>query len=356
MPPFLQFLIRRLLLVPVTLFIITIVLYGGVMLTPADARADLYIPKTNRALTDEQYERMIKIIVRTHHLEDPLPIQYAYWVKSLFESGWGYSPSLRDEVLPSLLRRTPATAELTLYSLLFFVPLGLLSGAISGWRQEKWFDAGFRGTAFFGTSIPSFILAIIFIAIFYVQLDWFAPARLSNPTKFEIQEESYRKPTGFITVDALVNGRYDIFEEALRHLAMPVMTLSLYHWATLGRLTRSTIIETRKKEYIISARARGVAERRVLWRHAFRNALAPALTSMGLSAASLLTGVFVVEIIFGINGVSEVITKATSGIPDAPAALGFAVYSVVMVLVLMFILDVVQAILDPRVRAEVLGL
>jgi peptide/nickel transport system permease protein len=356
MPPFLQFIIRRLLLIPVSLFIITVILYGGVMLTPAEARAALYVPNTNRMMTEEQYRRMIDIIIRDHHLEEPLPIQYVFWVKSLFEGGWGYSPSLRDEVLPSLLHRTPATAELTLYSLLLFVPLGLLSGAISGWRQEKWFDTGFRGIAFISTSIPSFILALIFIAIFYVQLDWFAPARVSNQTRFEIRDDSYRKPTGFITLDALVNGRYDIFEEALRHLAMPVMTLSLYHWATLGRLTRSTIIETRKKEYIVSARARGVVERRVLWHHAFRNALAPALTSMGLSAASLLTGVFVVEIIFGINGVSEVITKATSGIPDAPAALGFAVYSVIMVLILMFVLDLVQAILDPRVRAEVFGL
>ena len=355
MPPFLQFLIRRLLLVPVSLIIITIVLYGGVMLTPPDARAELYVPNTNRQMTEEQYKRMIRIIIRNHHLEDPLPVQYVFWIKSLFEGGWGYSPSLRDEVLPSLLRRTPATAELTLFSLILIVPLGLLSGAISGWRQGKTFDTGFRGIAFMGTSIPPFILALIFIAVFYVQLDWFAPARVSNQTRFEILEENYRKPTGFITVDALVNGRYDIFEEALRHLAMPAMTLALYHWATLGRITRSTIIETRKKEYIISARARGVIERRVLWRHAFRNALAPALTSMGLSAASLLTGVFVVEIIFGINGVSEVITKATSGVPDAPAALGFAVYSVIIVLVLMFVLDVVQALLDPRVRAEVLG-
>jgi peptide/nickel transport system permease protein len=356
MPPFLQFLIRRLLLVPVSLLIISVILYGGVMLTPPDARAALYMPNTRRQMTDEQYQRIIKTLIRDHHLEDPLPIQYAYWIKSLFKGGWGYSPSLRDEVLPSLLRRTPATAELTLFSLLLFVPLGLLAGAISGWRQGKWFDTGFRGTAFMGTSIPPFILALIFIAVFYVQLDWFAPARVSYQTRFEIQVESYKKPTGFITIDALVNGRYDIFEEALRHLAMPAMTLSLYHWATLGRLTRSTIIETRKKEYIVSARARGFVERRVLWRHAFRNALAPALTSIGLSAASLLTGVFVVEIIFGINGISEVITKAMSGIPDAPAALGFAIYSVIMVLVLMFILDVVQAILDPRVRAEVLGL
>lgn len=356
MPPFLQFLVRRLLLVPVSLFIITLALYGGVMLTPPEARAELYMLKSNSRLTEKQYQQLIEVNIRRHHLRDPLPIQYAYWIKSLFEGGWGFSPSLRDEVLPSLLRRTPATAELTLYSLLLFIPLGLLSGTISGWRKGSWLDSGFRGTAFIGTSIPSFILAIALIAIFYVQLDWFAPARLSNQTKYEIQGEDFKKPTGFITVDALANGRYDIFEEALRHLAMPVITLSLFHWATLGRLIRSTIIETRKKEYIISARARGVVERRVLWRHAFRNALAPALTSVGLSASTLLTGVFIVEIIFGINGVSEVITKATSGIPDASAALGFAVYSVIMVLVLMFILDVAQAILDPRVRAEVLGL
>jgi len=356
MPPFLQFLIRRLLLIPVSLFVITIMLYGGVMLTPPDARAVLYMPKTNRELTEEQYQRMIDIIIRNRHLEDPLPIQYAFWIKSLFEGSWGYSPTLKGEVLPSLLRRTPATAELTLYSLLLFVPLGLFAGAVSGWRQGKWFDTGFRGAAFLGTSIPPFILALIFIAVFYVQLDWFAPERLSYQTRAEMQADSFKKPTGFITFDALANGRYDIFAEALRHLAMPAMTLSLYHWATLGRLTRSTILETRKKEYIVSARARGFVERRVLWRHAFRNALAPALTSIGLSAASLLTGVFVVEIIFGIYGISEVITMAMSGIPDAPAALGFAVYSVIMVLVLMFILDVVQAFLDPRVRAEVLGL
>jgi len=355
MPPFLQFLIRRLFVIPVSLLIITFVLYSGAMLTPPESRARLYMPNTQRMMTEEQEQRLINIIIRDHHLEDPLPIQYAFWIKSLFDSSWGYSPSLRDEVLPSLLRRTPATAELTLFSLLLFVPLGLLIGAISGWKQGKSFDTGFRGAAFLGTSIPPFILALIFVAVFYVQLNWFAPNRLSNTTRYETQDESYRSPTGFVTVDALINGRYDIFEEALRHLAMPAVTLALYHWATLGRLTRSTIIETRKKEYIISARARGFIERRVLWRHAFRNALAPALTSMGLSAASLMTSIFVVEIIYGFNGVSEIITKAMSGIPDTPAALGFAVYSVILVLVLMFVLDVAQALFDPRVRTEVLG-
>jgi len=157
-----------------------------------------------------------------------------------------------------------------------------------------------------------------------------------------------------LTVDSLLNGRFDIFADAWRHLAMPIFTLSLYHWATLGRVTRATIILERDKEYITSARARGVAERKVVWRHAFYNMLSPSLTSMTLSAATIITGVFVSEIIFDFNGLSYVIVQAMRGVPDAPAALGFAVYSVIIILLLMFVLDVLQAVFDPRVREGVL--
>ena len=93
MPVFLQFIIRRMLLIPVSLFIITLVLYGGVMLTPPEARATIYMQDTNRQLTEEQTQRMLAVIVRNHHLEDPLPIQYAYWIKNLIAGSWGYSPS-----------------------------------------------------------------------------------------------------------------------------------------------------------------------------------------------------------------------------------------------------------------------
>lgn len=127
----------------------------------------------------------------------------------------------------------------------------------------------------------------------------------------------------------------------------------MFHWATLGRITRATVIGQRNKEYIIAARARGVNEKNLLWKHALRAILSPSLTAMALSAASVVTSIFVVEIIFGLTGVSQVIVIAMSSTPDAPAALGFAVYSVLMVISLMFILDVVQALLDPRVRDEV---
>lgn len=355
MPPFLQFVIRRFLVIPVSLVIITMVLYGGVMLTPPEARASLYFPpRMNPNMTEEQLRRFQEQIIERYHLRDPFLIQYGYWAASLLNGNWGYSPTLREEVLPALLRRTPVTIELALYSLLFLIPLGLVSGVISGWKRSGRLDRLFRSAAFLGTSTPSFILALVLLSTFYVQLDWFAPERVSVNYSIEITKETFSTVTGLLTIDSLLNGRLDIFWDACKHLVMPVFTLSLYHWATLGRIARTSMINERGKEYIVSARARGLAERRVVWRHAFSNILAPALTSIALSAASIITGVFVVEIIFNFSGVSRIIVSAMGSVPDAPAALGIAVYSVLMVLILMFVLDVLQAILDPRIREGIL--
>ena len=241
-----------------------------------------------------------------------------------------------------------------MYSLLMLIPLGLISGVLAGWKRSGLFDRLFRSTAFVSTSTPTFILAMVLISVFYINLGWFAPGRIGLPASLEMAKIGFKDYTGMLTIDSLLNGRLDIFADAWRHLAMPIFTLSLYHWATLGRVTRATTILERDKEYITSARARGLVERKVVWRHAFYNMLSPSLTSMTLSAATIITGVFVSEIIFDFDGVSYVIVKAMSGIPDAPAALGFAIYSVIFILLLMFILDVLQAVLDPRVREGVL--
>ncbi|MFN8411898.1 MAG: ABC transporter permease [Anaerolineales bacterium] len=239
-------------------------------------------------------------------------------------------------------------------SLLLLIPLGLMGGLLSGWRPKGKFDIGFRGLAFLGTSMPSFILSMILLSIFYVKLDWFPPGRVDVTTELAMSRSGFIEYTGAYLIDSLLNKRIDVFFVVLRHLAMPVFTLSFYHWAILGRITRATIINERNKDYITSARARGVKEKRLVWRHALRAVLAPSLTTIALSAASIATGVFVVEIIYNFPGVSQVIVIAMSSFPDAPAALGFAVYSVIMVLGLMLSLDFLQALADPRIRDEVL--
>ena len=150
----------------------------------------------------------------------------------------------------------------------------------------------------------------------------------------------------------MLNGQYDVTVKALRHLVLPVVTLSLAHWATLGRVTRVAMIEEFNKEYIVAARARGLLNRSVVWRHAFLNAAPPVLASTALSAASLITGVFVVEAVFNFPGVSELITNTMRFTPDVPLAMGFSVYSVLVVLLVMLCLDIIQAIINPRLREE----
>lgn len=348
---FLKFALRRLLAIPITLILVTAVLYAIIMLAPPEERAMLYWPpNTRNDLPAHIAEAKLQQIIAENGLNDSYPRQYWHWISGLARGDWGFSPVVNDEVLSVLLNRTPVTAELTLYSILFLIPLGLISGVIAGWRQGGRFDTQFRLAAFAATSIPPFILGLFLLSIFYIGLNWFPPGR-TGILELSIKSRTTFQPiTGLLTIDGLLNGRFDVTIDAFRHLVLPVFTLSLVHWATLGRVTRAAIISEKGKDYITAAYARGLVPRAVIWRHALRNALLPALTSTMLSAASLLTSVFVVEKIFNLKGLSELITWGMNGTPDAPLALGFAVYSVLLVMPLMLALDFIKAGIDPRVR------
>lgn len=343
--------VRRIISLFLTLFIITAVLYATVLFTPAETRATLFMPKnTSSHMTEEQYQNHIENIIQKYHLNDPYPVQYYYWLTSLVKGNWGYSPTLEQDVLTGIIERTPVTVELTLYSLLVFIPFGLISGVIAASKEKKPGDHGFRIMAFIATSLPPFILALLLLVVFYVDLYWFAPGRSSFNLNSLISKGDFRMYTGMLTVDGLLNRRLDITIDALRHLVMPVFTLAVAHWATLARVTRVSMIDELKQDYVVAARARGIGERRIIWRHTLRNATAPALTSSLLSAAALLTSVFVVEIIFSLHGISEVAVMSMAYVPDSAAALGFAIYNVIIVWFLMVILDLLQSWLNPRMR------
>jgi ABC-type dipeptide/oligopeptide/nickel transport system permease component len=349
MPPLLQYIIKRLLAIIITLLVITSILYGVIMLTPPETRATLYMPKGGK-MTEEQYANMIQLIIRRKHLADPYPVQYYYYLSSLVEGNWGYSPVLQKDVLSAINEKAPVTAELTLYSILVFIPLGLISGVMAGSKPGHTADNSFRLAAFIAATFPSFILALILMSIFYIQLYWFAPERLSTNLNILVNSDKFIKYSGLLTLDGLLNGRPDVSLDALRHLVMPVFTLAISHWSTLGRITRISMMTELQKEYITAAKARGIPAQRITWRHALRNAIPPALTNSMLSAAALISGVFVVEVIFNLHGISEIAVKGMQYVPDAPAALGFAIYSVIIVLLLMSSLDLVLYALDPRIR------
>jgi ABC-type dipeptide/oligopeptide/nickel transport system permease component len=352
MRPLVVFLFRRLVSVAVTLIIVTAIIFGIVIMAPPEARANLYMGRRVRAnMPDDVWARAIERVIEQHGMRDPFPVQYVHWAGLLLQGEWGWSPILRDDVLDALTKRTPATVELTLYSLLLFIPLGLASGAVSGWRRDRAADHGFRLAASISTSIPPFILGLVLMSLLYVGLHWFLPGFLSTSESLAVKSPSFRSYTGLITIDGLLNGRLGVTLDGLRHLAMPVLTLSLFHWATLGRVTRAATIEELDKGYVTAAHARGLAPRRILWGHVVPNVLVPGLTSSALSAASLVTGVYVVEVVFGWPGVSKLITYSIWQ-PDVGLAAGFAVYSVLAVLCIMIVLDIVQVLVDPRFRAK----
>lgn len=333
------------------MFFITAFLYAAVMFTPAETRATLYMPRrTSPRMTDEQYQAMIDNIIERYHLDAPYPVQYLFWVQNLAQGNWGYSPTLQMDVLSAIIQRTPATVELTLAALLIYIPLGLISGVISSSKKNKLVDHGFRSTAFIATSLPPFILAIVMMIIFYIDLHWFAPGQFSTSMGAVINSDQFHHYTGLLTVDGLLNRRLDVSLDALRHLAMPALTLAFTQWAILGRLTRAAMIEELQQDYVVAARSRGLRESKILWGHMFRNTIPPVFTSSMLTAASLLTGVFVVEIIFNFPGISNLAVISMAFVPDAPAALGFGIYSVIVVLILMGILDFLKSLVDPRIR------
>jgi peptide/nickel transport system permease protein len=338
----------------ITLFIATALIHAIAMLVPVEARAAVYLPDVYKPKTDAQIHQRLNVIIRDHGLDDPYPVQYFRWLAQLFRGDWGWSPNLQEDVLKALLSRTPSTVELTLTAMVLYLPLGLLSGAYAGWKKESLLDRGFRLSSFIGISIPPFIMGLVLLSIFYAGLNWFPPGKTSPLIGMEIKAESFKTYTGLVTIDGALNGRLDITLDGLRHLILPAVSLSLVHLATLGLVTRSSMVDELGKDYVLRAKSIGLSNRRVIWRHAFRNAMLPGLTSSALSAASLLTGVYVIEIVFTRRGVSELITYMLLNVRasqvEAALPAGFAVYSILAVLPIMLLLDVLQALGDPRIQ------
>jgi ABC-type dipeptide/oligopeptide/nickel transport system permease component len=158
-----------------------------------------------------------------------------------------------------------------------------------------------------------------------------------------------------MTLDGLLNGRMDITLTAFRRLLLPVITITASQWAVLTRITRNSAIEELQKDYVLAAKARGASSQLILWRHVFKNILGVYLTNTALSAAGIVTGVFIVERIFLWPGVTEILFHTGSFVPDAPAVIGFSIYSVIMVLSIMIILDMIQALVNPAISQSLLG-
>jgi peptide/nickel transport system permease protein len=261
----------------------------------------------------------------------------------------GYSRTGRQDVADLIKQRLPATVELALWSCIPIIGGGIFLGVIAAIHHNKFADQSIRVFATLGWSFPTFVFGLLVLLIFYAKLQWFPPGRLSDEMTIIVNSPEFHRYTHMNTIDGLLNLRFDVFWDALRHLILPIITLSYVVWARILRVTRSSMLETMRQDYITTARAKGLAERNVIRRHAFRNALIPVVTIGGLMVVGLLNGVVVTEVIFNYPGMGSAAARAAGSL-DALAVLGFVLFGGVVLIVANLIVDLLYAYVDPRIR------
>jgi peptide/nickel transport system permease protein len=350
------YIIRRLVLLPILLVGTTILLFVMVQLLDPYQRLALYVKSPAQLKGGkEQLDRMLA----KYGLTDPLPVQYGRWVTKIVQGDLGWSETAHMPVLDGFVHRFPATAELTLYTFPLIVFLSIWLGVKAAVYHNRWFDHGTRFFSTTGYSIPTFVLGILLLMLFYGLLnrrlttgpfaDWFAPGRLSQWAAEALNDSAYHQYTGMVTIDALLNGRLDIFWNGLGHLILPVITLATVSIAGLLRVMRSSMLETLRQDYVRTARSKGLPERVVIYKHARRNALIPVATLVAYLIIGLLGGVLITETIFNYPGIGQWAGFAALSL-DIPAVLFFLVFSVFSVVLANLVVDLLYTVLDPRVR------
>ena len=349
------YIIRRLMLLPITVVGVTILIFGMLQLLSPVERSALYvrdIPHTEGALD---------ATIRRYGLNDPFVVQYWRWlvgradpvtgetVGGVLRGDLGYSRTGNQDVIDLLLHRLPATVELALWSIVPIIGVGIWLGVQAAVKHNKLIDQVARIFSIVGYSFPSFVFGLLVLLIFYARLEWFPPGRLTDWASQIVQSDAFTRYTQLNTVDALLNGRLDIFADALRHMVLPVLTLSYIQWALLLKITRSAMLEALRQDYVTTARAKGLAERDVINRHARPNALIPVATVSGLTIVGLLNGVVFTETIFNYPGIGSAAADAAVSL-DVLTVLGFVLFTATLLIVTNLVVDVMYAFLDPRVR------
>jgi len=352
-----QYILRRLLLIPLLLIGVTLLIFIMLQFLDPVQRASLYvrdIPKN---------ERIVDRIIRKYGLDQPFYVQYWIWLvgKKDPETGertggilfgnFGYSRSASEPVIDIIKRRFPASLELALWSMGPVILGGVILGVLSAVKHNTWVDHLTRVFSILGWSFPTFVFGLLVLMIFYAKLGWFPPGRVSDWANQVIRSPEFHQYTHLITIDALLNGRLDIFWDALKHLILPIVTLSYLSWALLLRVTRSSMLEVLRQDYIVTARSKGLSERTVIFRHALPNALMPVVTIGGMMVVGLLNGVVITETIFNYPGIGKAAADAALFL-DVVTVLGLTLFNGFMLIVANLVVDILYAFIDPRVRLE----
>jgi peptide/nickel transport system permease protein len=278
-------------------------------------------------------------------LDRPMPVQFLSYVGDILTGDFGRSVSTGRLVLDDLGRFFPATLEMATIGIIIGVALGVPMGVYAASAQGSWLDQTIRVFGLLGYSVPAFWLGLVGLAIFYARLNL-----VGGPGRLDIFYDGLVPPlTGLILVDSLIAGDTDIFFNAVSHLVLPASVLGFFSLAYIARMTRSFMLDQLSQEFVTTARIKGIPERLVIWRHAFRPILVPLITVIGLSYASLLEGSVMVETVFSWPGIGNYLTTALLN-ADMNAVLGATLLIGAVFIFINKISDVLYRVLDPRAR------
>jgi peptide/nickel transport system permease protein len=350
-----NYIIRRLLLVPVLLIGITLIIFGMLQLLGPVERSALYVVDFPR--NDKQIEGLI----RKYGLDDPFFVQYWRWLSGakdpvtgerdggILLGDFGYSRTASQDVIDIIKNRFPNTVDLALWTIYPMLSVGIWMGVKAAVHQNKFFDQAARMYSIVGTSFPTFVFGLLLLMILYANLQWFLPGKMSDWVSQLLYSGEIKQYTRLLSIDALLNLRFDVFWDALRHMIMPVITLSYISWATFVRVTRSSMLETLRMDYVTTARAKGLRENVVINQHARPNAMLPVVTMMGSSIVGLLGGVVITETVFNYPGIGKAAADAAAQL-DVVTILGLAIFTGMILILSNLVVDILYAFIDPRVR------
>jgi peptide/nickel transport system permease protein len=308
--------IRRIVQLFLLLIGISFLVFGSMHLAPGDPASIIGGPTAS--------ESDIEAIKEDLGLNDPFLIQYGRYIAGVFQGDLGYSFQTKQPVADAIITRFPNTLKLAIASMIVAVVIGVVAGIISALKQNSWFDVSSTVVALAGISIPNFWLGTVLILVFSVTLQWLPVGGLDQP---------------FYTW------------EGIKQLILPAITLGTGSAAMIARMSRSSMLEIIRADFVRTARAKGVKEKGVVWVHALRNAMIPVITVIGLNFGFLLGGTIITEQVFAINGIGRLMIGAIAA-RDFPMVQGAVLLVATLFVLVNLIVDIIYAFIDPRISYD----
>ena len=330
-----SYIIKRLLWAIPTLLGVSVLVFSMVHLVPGDPALVMLGEHANKESVDILREQM--------GLNKPLWEQYYLFVSNAITGDFGISLASGEPVIDEFMERFPATVELALFAMIFSIIIGLFAGIISAVKRYSIFDYTAMSTALAGVSMPVFWLGLMLIYFFSVELAWLP---VSGRLGYEFDIE---KITGLFLIDSLLVNDTQAFWDALKHLILPSIALGTIPMAIIARMTRASMIEVLKEEYIRTAYAKGCTKIQVIMVHALKNALLPILTVIGLMVGTLFAGAVLTEMTFSWPGIGKWLINAVNQ-RDFPIIQSTTLIIASMFVVVNLIVDVLYAVVNPRIR------